>query len=90
MTTTLFDTNQHVSSVTTQLVKALARYAPDVPTDTNEFVAFANDVAHTVTDTDTNTMWICIINALDFATIAVGREIETALRRAATIALGLH
>jgi hypothetical protein len=88
MTTTLFETNQHVSSVTTQLVTALARYAPDLPTDTNEFVAFANDVAHTVTDL--NTMWICIINALDFATIAVGREFETALRRSATAALGLY
>lgn len=88
MTTTLFETNQHVSSVTTQLVNALARHAPDLPTDTNEFVAFANDVAHIVTDT--NTMWNCIINALDFATIAVGREIETALRRAATTALGLY
>lgn len=88
MTTTLFETNQHVSSVTTQLVNALAHYAPDLPTDTNEFVAFANDVAHTVTDP--NTMWICIINAFDFATIAVGREIETALRRAATTALGFY
>jgi len=88
MTTTLFETNQHVSSVTTQLVTALAHYAPDLPTDTNEFVAFANDVAHTVADL--NTLWICIINALDFATIAVGREIETAVRRAATIALGFY
>jgi len=88
MTTSLFETNQHVLSITSQLVDALERYAPDLPTDTKEFVAFANEVAHNVADP--NTMWACIINAFDFATIAVGREIETALRRAATAALGLN
>ena len=88
MTTSLFETNQHVLSVTTQLVDALERYAPDLPTDTIEFVAFANEVAHNVADL--NTIWACIINAFDFATIAIGRETETALRRAATAALGLH
>ena len=35
-------------------------------------------------------MWVSTIDAFGFATIAIERKFKTAVRRAATAALGLH